>query len=226
MFFDETGRQSRFGLPWTKEVEPLNKPEWVAREIRDYRRLGKFGLPVPSERELRLAWNLDVGTHEFYLMPAMTLIQLFRACIDSGIIVGDRISVLDDLKSLRNEKFVSIPTELGVISCDFRDMFVPTDGVDRPFRLTQSQRIEWAIQRGGDTITSVEEALFLLLRAQLELGRRPFMGGVIHCRNTNAYNLHMYLVTYHYGGLDISTASDDVRGDWYDGAIARFFTKL
>ncbi len=152
--------------------------EWVEREQSTLRRLSEFGIPMPTEAEVTNAYCEGCTPNHRFVPPNLGRRQLLEACHKAGIKVNG-----NDPKKADYDGGDKLLTERGRLECDLTTLMQPTDAKHRPFMLSHDQQVEWAKEQGGDGITSAEETLYLILRAWVELGRVPFMGGWIRCRN-------------------------------------------
>lgn len=159
-------------------VEPTQE-EWVRREKFAFKRLVKVGIPIPTEAEIAAEWFEGCMLMHRFVPGGLRRLQLLKACHKVGIKVNFDVPAIANFDG-RGEQ---LPTERGTLECDLERMMQSTDGKHRPFNLDGAQHDEWAKEEGGDGYTSAEEALYLKLRARVELGRVPFMGGDIRCRN-------------------------------------------
>ena len=122
----------------------------------------------------------SISIHDRYIPSSLTRRQLLNIGRNLGIKLYN-----NDPKAADNDG-EEIPTEQGIFQLDFMSMMVPTDVDHRPFMLDYDQQWAWATEQGGNGFSSAEQALYAILRAKLELGRIPFMGGSLRCRNTRS----------------------------------------
>lgn len=84
----------------------------------------------------------------------------------------------------RKEKAIEfLPTQAGIMTCDFRRIGTFFDLELHPFNLDYKEQISWAKEQGGDTIYSVEEALYRNFRGYQMLGYPVGFNGSERCRN-------------------------------------------
>jgi len=112
-----------------------------------------------------------------------------------------------------------MPTEQGVFQLDYMSMMEPTDDLHRPFMLDYDAQWTWATEQGGNGFSTAEQALYAIIRAKLELGRIPFMGGSFRCKN--AYGSDYSLgVSFDAGvGLYVFSRWGRSRQRWSLGAL-------
>lgn len=192
----------------------MSKAEWVEREMAVLVQLATLGLPEITTARLEPAWTDGVGLHHRYLPGDWNQRGLLDACKAAGI----------KMCSL-NTRDEELPTERGVIEYDLTSIMTPTDGEHRPFMLSYQEQIEWAAGQDGEGITSVEETLYLILRVKVELGRLPFMGGWIRCRNTAAPDESLGVFWYADFGLEVCSVFREY-SCWYWGAVPRKFRRV
>jgi hypothetical protein len=117
-----------------------------------------------------------------------------------------------------------LPTQAGMLTCDFSQVLRPTDLKQRPFRLTQAEHHEWALAQGGDGLTSVEELVHLYLRSLLETGLPLWSGPAIRCRNANGSGQSLCVDSRAGHGFSVCSSGHDAH--WTLGAVARKFQPL
>lgn len=199
------------------DTAEVTKADWDERELSVFKRLAKFGIPMPSEKEVANAWCEGCTPNHRFVPHNIGRRQLLEACHKAGIKTCD-----DNPKSADYDGGDQLPTERGTLDCDLGTIMTPTDAKHRPFMLNHDEQVEWAKEQGGDGITSVEEKLYLSLRAWVELGRVPFMGGWVRCRNKGGSGFSLGVGWPADGGL--SVYYDDLEYEyWRYGAVARKF---
>ncbi|MBI2588415.1 hypothetical protein HYW31_01725 [Candidatus Berkelbacteria bacterium] len=195
----------------------VTRKDWVEREGNVLTRLTELGIPVINPPYLEGQWQEGFTKHHRFLPDNLSRQQLLEACQKAGLqIYGNNPDLADAMKD-------ELPTETGVLECDLGTIMVPTDAQHRPFLLLLDEQIKWAKEQGGDGILSAEETLYLLLRAWVELGKIPFMGGVICCRNADSLG-----VSWRPGiGLRVGHCNErdtpNGRSNWLFGAVPRKF---
>ena len=198
-------------------ITEVTKTDWVERELGIFKRLAEFGIPMPSEKEVASAWFEGCTSNHRFVPHNVGRRQLLEACHKAGIKVNG-----NDPKTADYEGGDKLPTERGTLESDLERLMTPTDAQHRPFMLNHDQQVEWAKEQGGDGITSVEETLYLILRAWVELGRVPFMGGWIRCRNRYGSDDSLRVRWSAGSGLGVDDGSLENDG-WYYGAFSRKF---
>jgi len=126
---------------------------------------------VPDTAET--VWRPGYGSHHRLMPSGLGWELLLEGCRRAGI-----------KYNYRSYFFQSLPTEAGIIHCDFEKILLTTDSDSRPFMLYYSDQKRWVREQGGDIPTSVEETLYILLRFYLEQNRVPFAAFCIRCRNS------------------------------------------
>ncbi|MCX6809815.1 MAG: hypothetical protein NTZ65_03665 [Candidatus Berkelbacteria bacterium] len=113
-----------------------------------------------------------------------------------------------------------LPTETGVINCDFSQVMRATDITGRPFLLDMDQQMTWAKEQGGDGITSVEQITLLFIHSIIEFGRPLWGGGTVRCCNScgSGDSLDVYWDADGGFGVGDWSCSDQ---DWNIGAVPR-----
>ena len=195
-------------------VDEMTQAEWIEREANALARLAELGLPKVSAGELERAWQEGMGAHHRFVPTGLTQRQLLDVCKAAGI----KMSSLDILGE-------SLPTEAGVIEHDLVSMMSPTDADHRPFLLNFEEQVVWAKEQDGVGITSVEETLYLLLRAKVDLCLIPFIGGWIRCRNKSGTGEPCGVVCDAGGGLWVYSGDLEYRY-WDRGAFPRKFRRI
>lgn len=157
--------------------------------------------------------------HDRFVPTGLTRQPLFAACQAAGLkLISSYLVSTDGIGE-------AIPTNSGMINQNLTTMMVPTDLAGRPFNLSMDEQEEWSRKQGGDGLTSVEEALFLILRKALEFRQTPWLAGWCRCRNSFGSGGSLYIRWVIDDGLDTGW---DGRGycDWFAGALARKFWAL
>lgn len=199
---------------------------WIQREINVLNVLSSLGLDCSDNcaaaiREL--AEGGCYGQHHYFIPGELSIAVLGRV----GHSVDKRIRNFDGDISIPPPN--NVPTTAGVLECRLSEIMTPTDSDHRPFHLSYEEQVAWARQHHGCGLTSVEEALWLLIRARLELDKFPFVGGRIRCRNSFLPQSHTPK-SARRGGLGIVVLAYDCRVEdldaealWSCGAIPRRF---
>jgi len=153
-----------------------------------------------------------ISVHDRYIPGNLTRRQLLGINCNLGIKIYQNDPKVADCDG------EAISTEQGVFQCDFMSMMTPTDADHRPFMLDYDQQWSWATEQGGNGFSSAEQALYAILRAKLELGRIPFMGGSLRCRNAGSSGCSLGVLFSAGDGLGVY---DWDRSDryWYLGAL-------
>jgi len=200
-------------------IREMKREEWIAREMDALKKFKKLGLSVsPDSDRVAGAWQRGNGVHDRYLPRGLGAPALLDACGAAGI---KSYTYSSDSVSSGGE---TLPTDEGSITLALDKIMVPTNRQHHPFMLNFDQQVEWAQGEGGDGLTSVEETLYLLLRAWFEFNRMPFMGGWIRCRNAPDFNRSLAVV-WSDSSLAVSSVSrSDARWDF--GALPRQFRKV
>jgi hypothetical protein len=123
----------------------------------------------------------------------------------------------NDPKSADNDG-EELPTVQGIFQCDFVTMMVPTNENHHPFMLDYDQRWTWATEQGGHGFSTAEQALYTIIRAKLELGRIPFMGGSFRCKNVYGSGSSLRVGFNADRGLKVSFWGRSIQ-DWLLGAL-------
>jgi hypothetical protein len=123
----------------------------------------------------------------------------------------------NDPKSADNDG-EEIPTVQGIFQCDFIAMMVPTNENHHPFMLDYDQQWTWATEQGGHGFSTTEQALYFVIRARLELGRIPFMGGSFRCNNAYGFDYSLNVCFSAGLGLNICYLNRSVQS-WNLGAL-------
>ena len=147
-------------------------------EIADFAYPGDGHIAIIMEKKQSAAESVSV--YDRFMVAGFKRRQLLDASRNFGIKLYQ-----NDPKAADNDG-EEIITEQGVFQLDYMSMMVPTDADHRPFMLDYDQHWAWATEQGGNGFSSAEQALYAILRAKLELGRIPFMGGSLRCRNTGS----------------------------------------
>ncbi len=199
------------------DMAKVIKADWVVREVGIFIQLDEFGIRMPSEREVAKSWFEGCTPNHRFVPHNLERRQLLEACHKAGIKVNG-----NDPKTADFDGGDKLPTEQGTLDCDLTTLMQPTDAKHRPFMQNHDQQVQWAKKQGGDGITSVEETLYLILRAWVEISRVPFMGGWIRCRNR--YDSGSSLRVYWNAGIGLDVDYGYLECDgWYCGAFSRKF---
>ena len=117
-----------------------------------------------------------------------------------------------------------LPTQSGVIRCNFSKLMrADLDG--RPFSLNAQKQNEWAMENGGDGLTSAEETVFLWLRCLIEEGRPLWSVGSVRCRSGYGSESSLSVRFHADGGFEVDFWH--LRAThWSLGAVPRKFAAL
>jgi hypothetical protein len=210
-------RQVFAALSGSNAQAEQTEADWVERELSVFKRLAEFGIPMPTETEVANAWFEGCTPKHRFVPRNIVRRQLLEACHKAGIKVSG-----NDPKTADLDGGELLPTERGTLECDLRELMTPTNAMHHPFMLNHEQQVQWAKEQGGDDITSVEETLYVLLRAWVEIGRIPFMGGWIRCRNRYVSDDSLRVYWFADYGLYVSCGGLGY-DDWSCGACSRKF---
>lgn len=201
-----------------EQAVTIASEDWVEREMAVSACLVELGLPAFDEKDVWKAAQKGITAFSRFVPKGLKRRQLLEACERAGIKLNGTVSGADcDGEDLS--------TEAGVLEQDFRAIMVPTDANQRPFMLNMDEHVVWAKEQGGDGLASAEETLYLILRAFLELGYVPFMGGWIRCRNKKGSGYSLGVFFGAGDGLEVGYGSLSDR-IWVEGAVPRKYIAL
>ncbi|MFA5009925.1 MAG: hypothetical protein WC553_01665 [Patescibacteria group bacterium] len=198
-------------------VNEITPQEWLEREAQALIRLGLAEEDGGIPDEVRRALRGDSGINHYFIPGGLNRTHLIGLARKIGM----------KINSSPNCDGEELVTEAGTIECDLSAIMNSTDAEHRPFNLNADEHNTWAIEQGGDGLTSAEEALYLMIRHFMAFGRVLFMGGWIRCRNSYARgaadSLSVGFSTD--GGLRVGYGDRSDRY-WGYGAVARKFKPL
>ncbi len=185
-------------------VEEMTQSEWIERETNTLSQLGLIGHEVAIQQMATQA-----SSQYGYFIPAeLTRSQLLELASKMGIKLHSSPNCVGD----------EISTQVGVLECNLSEIMTPTDPDHSPFNLNCKEQEAWAERQGGKGLTSVEETIYLLIRAFLQFGQIPFMGGWIRCRNHRGSERSLFVSFNIVRGLDVYWDALDYC-HWRCGAI-------
>lgn len=159
----------------------MSSLDWAHREMAIGKQLADFGLPKFSPRQVGRAASVESRSiHDHFVPGGLNRQQLLEACRNAGIKLSDEyIQKVDYYGEL-------IPTEACVFFVDYASFMSPTDSQYRPFMLDYEGQRNWAIERGGYGLSTVETTLFIaVLCPWLKFGYLPYREGSIRCANSS-----------------------------------------
>ena len=199
-------------------VTEITSSEWVGREIAAIERLELTGDEESVDYKLAInamAETGQYGPHHYFVPAGLTRKQLIELARGLGIKINS--SPPCDGQEL--------PTEVGVLECDLAAMMQSTDGNHRPFNLNAEEHNAWAVEQGGNGLTSAEQTLYLVIRHFMAFGRILFMGGWIRCCNSHGADYSLGVVFGAEDGLGVFCGGLGSRS-WRWGAVSRKFLPL
>ena len=182
----------------------MSKNEWVERELAEVTTLFDWGMSsylskIDADCVAR-AWKTGHGLSHLYVPRGLGLLTLAHNMVPASGVKTD----LDNKRATlrRYNDVTGISTRAGVLVCDLQCIMSPTDKYLRPFSLSKLDQFSaWAQDQGGSGLSSVEEALYILLRAIRRTGFMPFAEGKIVCCNESRDNTFMAVSHTLHDGL-------------------------
>lgn len=203
-------------------VAETTKDEWLERELNFLTQLAELGLPAISREQLEAVYQEGDSLNHRYVHAGLTRQTLLTALLKAGVKING-----DSATSADYNEIEQLPTEAGVLELDLSTLMQPTDEKQRPFMLDFDEQEAWAKELGGDGLPSTEEHLYAILRARVEMGRIPFMGGWCRCRNKHTrYSGHSGGVYWSSGGGVSVDYGDRSYRFWDYGSWSRKFRKV
>jgi hypothetical protein len=198
----------------------MTREDWIERETYCLQKLAAAGLMMPSDEQIAAAWFVGCGPDHRFVPHCESM----RSLIDLGCRLGLRLP--EEYRKFANDSDSEhLLTEAGVLEQNLLTLMQKTDKQGRPFNCGMDKQQIWSSEQRGESVTSVEETLYLAIRCWIELERLPFMSCQIRCRNRNLNDNKSSLMV-DFIGQQVVTSYPLTHVMHCVGAIARRFTPL